>query len=188
MANSNAKVNRWFLRCVDCLAVSAVEQDPVQAHYWQGLKTHATNNAPMCECGGRNEIMGRVGSKDRFTALSLRCPCDSRCTNATGPNCDCSCAGVNHGTNRVVCVKVDAGGIPRTQAANVEAANEFRAAKEAAKQRLAKMPFAEDFAAGKFINDRAAWDAIRFERGRFAKAKALKTHKNRLAALAKVAA
>lgn len=23
--------------------------------------------------------------------------CDSRCTNATGPNCDCSCGGANHG-------------------------------------------------------------------------------------------
>lgn len=23
--------------------------------------------------------------------------CDSRCNNATGPNCDCSCGGANHG-------------------------------------------------------------------------------------------
>jgi hypothetical protein len=23
--------------------------------------------------------------------------CDARCTNATGPSCDCSCGGANHG-------------------------------------------------------------------------------------------
>lgn len=25
--------------------------------------------------------------------------CDARCTGATGPNCDCSCGGANHGAN-----------------------------------------------------------------------------------------
>lgn len=25
-------------------------------------------------------------------------PCDSRCTNAKGNNCECSCGGVNHGS------------------------------------------------------------------------------------------
>ena len=26
-------------------------------------------------------------------------PCDRRCTNATGHDCECSCAGKNHGAN-----------------------------------------------------------------------------------------
>lgn len=181
------RVNRWFLRCLDCCAVTAVEKDPVEYAYWQGQKLYPINKAPKCECGGVNKVIGRVGSRDRFTAMSLRCPCDSRCTNAPGPNCECSCGGANHGTRRLVCVKVDAGGIPRTQGANIEAANEYRAAKEAAKQRLAALPFAEDFAAGKFIPDRSAWEHIRFERAKYAKAKALKSHASRLKALAGVA-
>lgn len=27
--------------------------------------------------------------------------CDARCMAATGPNCDCSCGGANHGANHV---------------------------------------------------------------------------------------
>lgn len=33
-------------------------------------------------------IDGKVSEKHK---------CDSRCMNATGPNCECSCGGVNHG-------------------------------------------------------------------------------------------
>lgn len=29
--------------------------------------------------------------------VSLDKSCDGRCMNATGPNCECSCAGTNHG-------------------------------------------------------------------------------------------
>lgn len=27
--------------------------------------------------------------------------CDARCLNATGPNCECSCGGANHGKNHL---------------------------------------------------------------------------------------
>jgi hypothetical protein len=182
-----AKVHRWFLRCLDCLAVTAVAEDPTTTIYWQGRRLYAQNTAPKCECGGSNDIMGRVGSKDRFTALSLRCPCDSRCTHATGPNCECSCGGANHGTTRVVCVKVDAGGVPRTQGANLAAAQEFRAAVDAARSRLARLPFAEQFAAGQFIPDRTAWEQLRAAHAGFAAARKYLTHSRRLRALAKVA-
>lgn len=30
---------------------------------------------------------------------SKRHRCGARCTNATGPNCDCKCRGANHGSN-----------------------------------------------------------------------------------------
>lgn len=29
--------------------------------------------------------------------LNPKCPCDRRCTGATGHNCECSCGGENHG-------------------------------------------------------------------------------------------
>jgi hypothetical protein len=29
--------------------------------------------------------------------------CDARCTNATGPNCECSCGGKNHGQS-FICI------------------------------------------------------------------------------------
>jgi hypothetical protein len=37
-----------------------------------------------------------------FQVFGSRGPrkCDARCMNATGPDCDCSCAGANHGANR----------------------------------------------------------------------------------------
>lgn len=47
--------------------------------------------------------MGRVGRKPGSCGL-LALRGDARCTNATGPSCDCSCGGVNHGTHRVVAI------------------------------------------------------------------------------------
>jgi hypothetical protein len=32
--------------------------------------------------------------------LRPECPCDARCTNARGHNCECSCGGANHGSGR----------------------------------------------------------------------------------------
>lgn len=34
-------------------------------------------------------------------------PCDGRCTSATGPNCDCSCGGRNHGLGKVAAASPD---------------------------------------------------------------------------------
>lgn len=53
-------------------------------------------------CGGtRNKLMGRV---EKQWAILVRhdVPCDARCTNASGPSCDCSCSGEHHGTGRVI--------------------------------------------------------------------------------------
>lgn len=59
-----------------------------------------------------HNVMGRV-EKKRLVNAAMRCPCDGRCTGATGPNCECSCGGVNHGTGRLIAVEIDAGGVPR---------------------------------------------------------------------------
>jgi len=42
------------------------------------------------------EYLGKVEDTTSFN-LEDACPCDSRCTGAQGPKCDCSCGGINHG-------------------------------------------------------------------------------------------
>jgi hypothetical protein len=92
-----------------------------------------------------------------------------------------------HGSGRVVCVKVDAAGMPRTQGANLAVATQFREAVEATRSRLARLPFAEQFAAGQFVPDRVAWERLRSEHAAFAVARKYCTHQRRMTALAKVA-
>lgn len=77
-------INRWFVRCRLCLSIAAV--DAVSLPKGE-MKCGA--------CQGPIEIMGRVNGCT--SDLETRCKCDARCTNAKGPNCDCSCGGVNHG-------------------------------------------------------------------------------------------
>jgi hypothetical protein len=49
----------------------------------------------------------------RFKAINGRYVeghvCDSRCMNAIGPNCDCSCGGANHGRGHHVELRFDLG-------------------------------------------------------------------------------
>jgi len=45
----------------------------------------------LCECG-RYAISNQVKG---FVSAHV---CDSRCTGATGSNCECSCGGANHGS------------------------------------------------------------------------------------------
>ena len=90
---------RYFWKCWDCLTPVAVESD---------LRRHD----PKCgACGGEMWFMGRV-ERGRIVTDGTRCACDERCTAATGPNCECSCGGENHGTGRVVEVTFDQGGAP----------------------------------------------------------------------------
>ena len=140
-------INRWYWRCTGCLAVVAVETE---------LTTKWVNNVaanPQCSiCGEDCECMGRV-SGGHLVHDRTRCACDARCTSATGPNCDCSCGGVNHGTGAVVPYEVNAGGIPVIQvpdtAKRLQIVLEWRAAIEplvrernalAAERRLGRIP------------------------------------------------
>jgi hypothetical protein len=84
-----ALINRWFVRCRLCLSIGAVDAISLP------------KGTLVCSgCDGPIEIMGRV---DGCTShLETRCKCDARCTNAKGPNCDCSCGGKNHGSGMLV--------------------------------------------------------------------------------------
>lgn len=104
----NGLVQRWFYRCVGCLSVTAANVELTQR--WTGKAYGAPGRCGAC--GDEVESMGRVGSAGRIVKDSLRCPCDERCTGALGPNCECKCGGANHGTNMLVKVETDVGGVP----------------------------------------------------------------------------
>src|SRR4051794_28775303 len=97
-----AKVDRWFLKCADCLSVVVTE---VQREVARTLTPSAPlrpwkNPKPECgACGGLLLTMGRVlvGGSRFVTGTVDVCPCDERCTNAPGPKCECSCGAKFHG-------------------------------------------------------------------------------------------
>ena len=93
--------SRHFWKCPLCLTVAATE----------GC-THSRVNCGHCKL--EMAYMGRV-SQNRLVQTEERCKCDARCTFATGPNCDCSCGGVNHGSKMMVEVTVDCGPVPEAQ-------------------------------------------------------------------------
>lgn len=118
--------DRWFYRCRDCLTVAASEGR---------LTTNSASHGLCGACGGEMAEMGQVQG-DRLAKVEHLCACDSRCTGAQGPKCDCSCRGANHGTGRVVKVVRDLGpvpimDVPQTAKASAVAA-EWRAALEPA--------------------------------------------------------
>lgn len=164
-------VNRWFVRCRDCLSVVAIEVAPTA-----GMLCGA--------CDGKIETMGRV-TRDggrMVTGAYDACACDGRCTGARGPSCDCSCGGVNHGTGATVPV-VDVEGIPRVQvsAHARRVADEWRA--ELARVdgtrpgRLASLP-------GWLPRDE--WFVAEQYRSLRSHARSLKTHKGRMRVLARI--
>lgn len=99
---------RHFYRCTLCLSVACTEKKISTYVDEAGWTRHGKCGA----CDGNLEYLGETKG-DHLTQVQYLCPCDSRCTNAPGPNCDCRCGGENHGTGRLVAVEVDAGGVPR---------------------------------------------------------------------------
>ena len=106
--------NRHFYKCTDCLSVIAIDD------YHRDIE---------CACGGRYRHMGKVKG-DRIVNERVQSVCDSRCTGARGPKCNCQCGGKNHGTHAVVTVTIEAGKIPIVSPPDAQAqaiADEFRA-------------------------------------------------------------
>jgi hypothetical protein len=115
---------RHFYRCTDCLSVVATVE-PIRTY----TDARGFTRYGLCSaCDGRIEYMGHV-TRDRLVRTSEACACDGRCTNATGPSCDCQCGGENHGSGRTVTVEYDAGGVPRVNVPPdaVEKAQVYRA-------------------------------------------------------------
>jgi len=89
---------RHFWKCPLCLTVAATEGSNV-------------GSLSCGYCKVAMSYMGRV-SQNRLVRTEERCKCDARCTFATGPNCDCQCGGVNHGSKVLVEVTIDCGAVP----------------------------------------------------------------------------
>lgn len=107
---------RHFYRCADCLTVAASEVKT--AYHAEGYA--APKHGKCGACGGELEYMGEV-QRDRLVKHGLETPCDDRCTNARGPCCDCKCGGANHGSDLLVPVTYDCGGVPRLEVADGKA-------------------------------------------------------------------
>lgn len=180
-------MERHFYRCLACLDVIAVEGARLMPHH-DGRR----DVGPYCDCGGKLDWMGRV-RQNNLVRFEERCPCDSRCTCATGPNCDCSCGGANHGTKRTVTVTIVTGKAPTVNAredleTRKARAAEFTAAKTAAIGRI-------DLATGGAITAANEGRRVSHENWRlkqdllhaYAKARGFLSHKRRIAALNAIA-
>ena len=88
-----------FYRCLDCLGI------------WTQEDT-AHRSCPYC--GARSldvEWLGRAAPDGKIKQQTAHAPCDSRCTGAVGPTCDCPCGGRYHGTGWVVWVDRENGSV-----------------------------------------------------------------------------
>lgn len=167
--------DRHYYRCTDCLSIMAAE----------GKRLEETAKCGIC--GGRLWWMGQVEGV-RLMKTSQACPCDGRCTGATGPKCDCSCGGENHGSGMVVTVVRDAGDVPvltppdkRGKALAI--ATEWRAALAAiyADVELARLGSAlRCYAAGGYVEGYGLYNDVRSFKAAMHDAKASRSHAGRM--------
>ena len=116
------RTTRMFFRCQKCRKPWAHDVALIDDLNYQSRradfisKTIHAAACPLCEYVPLrhypHRFMGEVKGP-RLSRAEDRCPCDRRCTNATGPNCECSCGGVNHGSGRLVRVDIDCGPVPQ---------------------------------------------------------------------------
>jgi hypothetical protein len=168
-------VKRYYYRCSDCCSVTAIEAE----------------RAPVDlrgSCGGAMELMGEVR---RFIVWNVEkhAACDSRCTGAGGPSCNCSCGGANHGTGAVREVLRNGQGIPTVSACDVARGDAFRSALDAARSRY-KHRHARTLALkseGSWVDSDSYW-AMENDRAAISHARGLKSYSGRMKALAAVCA
>lgn len=182
---------RHFYRCADCLHVFALDGPKAFLHPDPAATLYGRTSL-ACDCGShRIGYMGRVGVDGSVRRIEDRCACDSRCTHAGGPKCNCQCGGANHGTGRTVRVVIDNTAAAIAPQADLEQRRaqraEFIAARAEAAERINALPFAADVAAGRWIANRAAWERVYYSRKALRAAGNLKTHAARMRAVAKVA-
>lgn len=182
---------RWYVKCADCLSVSAYEA-PVTRN------GHPDNPPTVCgACEGKLIQMGRVvGSQDRLKTITNEVPhgCDASCVYARGPQCDCPCGGINHGTKMLVVVVRDGVKVPTITPTDPDAAravaNEFRDAVGAVQDRVdaAYGAVLEAKAAGRWIPNFNEYLEAKRALTAIDDASHLKVHKTRMARLAAIAA
>lgn len=170
-----AVARRYYYRCTDCLTPQVIEGKMPERE-------------TTCRCGGRITFVGAV-RRHRVVRLEDHPVCDARCTNATGPNCDCQCGGDHHGSGRVVTVETADLGAARLTAVDEDAqiarAQEYRAARDELDSAIRSCRLAQAFAdrrAGLRVNAGDYLDCLHVHERR-AHALSLKSHAARLRAL-----
>ena len=158
--------DRNFYRCHDCLTVFAVDSV-------RGGRMGRGDPDRCGVCDGKADWMGRV-RRGMLTRTHFECPCDERCTGARGPNCECSCGGENHGTGVLVEVVDCVAKIPATLVRHDALAN--------AQAYRAKLAAVEALAESRKRLTGGGYEALHL-----GKARALKTHKARMAKLDELA-
>lgn len=108
--NQSAKRHRWVGKCKKCGRTHRVDGRLLNGYLPGGahdqvvrsddgrlLTTAANGTDPSLvwvRCGDHRCLLRRVHEG----AKSSKHACGARCTNATGPSCDCRCRGANHGS------------------------------------------------------------------------------------------
>lgn len=100
-------LSRWIGKCRGCGATAKVEgrvatalkgEVAVLASGGEVYSTRIIGDASIilkrCTCS-RYIVLHRVTEGTKHSKHT----CGARCTNATGPSCDCRCKGANHGSN-----------------------------------------------------------------------------------------
>ena len=79
----------WIGRCpaADCQCAKHVETPANAPEYWRPWHL-----ALECQKHAKRLVWQKVNGK--FSRAHV---CDVRCMTATGPDCECSCGGANHG-------------------------------------------------------------------------------------------
>lgn len=112
------ELRRWLGKCVYCKAPHSFLGLPVEAEIiprygsprWEhriategGVVLEGCDNRPVGPC--RNGCLGKDSGRRATVVFKLvlgkynaHKPCNTRCLSATGPACECSCAGRNHGS------------------------------------------------------------------------------------------
>ncbi len=172
-----------FYRCTVCLNIFTTREE---------LPRDGATYGAQCPCGNRRlEYMGAARRPGGLFITRTLCPCDARCTSATGPQCDCQCGGANHGTGRLIRVETRTGDVPlicpKDPAQCMADRAEMEEAEQAARQRMRDRydTQLDDFRARRWI-PRGAWDGIRQALDQLRHARTLLSKRGRLAALAKV--
>lgn len=174
---------RYYVRCVDCLAVGCVERPDF-----------SPPPTGKCPCGGRVESMGRVTRGGRLVADYRDSACDWNCTSARGPRCDCKCRAENHGKGVTIAITVDLGGVPRySLEPDMTRGTAYREAVAAAEARIVHLNRGDVVARklrGEFLGaaDFATYRAVGEAHRELSRIRAMRSHKARLNALARVAA
>lgn len=161
-----------YVRCRCCLATSTVEA--YSANMFCGV----------CHDAEPLEVMGVV-TPYGWQKMVDRCKCDHRCTFATGPKCECSCGGENHGAGMLGFVEVvaETGKVSVTANKNKEkhAKNgaEFRALCAEVDRVLNAVQGMTAFKKGTWI-PRGQWEECSYLRKEFRHARDLRSHSGRV--------